>query len=259
MTPNLTKNQTIELSVALPAAFLLVLFTALMVHANRDCINELLHEHDILIPLQPRPTRRVPSHYQPTAPATTSRALLGAYPKTKPRRSQTQHARRRSTPCGDTSSDEFPLHKGAQTSAAKEYGRELWTRFHSPTPPPAYTQNHPGRVERPTVPRRGIRMAPELIRDLIPWPALDPNSDSSGPDVFDTDYPGTIRVQTPEPTRLVPVQEPKPEWLQLIDHELFDCWSPDRLWPELAPVDRDLLGPIRVEAWTLRREDIKSR
>ncbi|KAK0472198.1 hypothetical protein IW261DRAFT_1571215 [Armillaria novae-zelandiae] len=168
MTPDLNDKQTIELGVAIPAAFFIILFTALTVHANRDHIDDFLHRHKILIPLQPRPTRGAPFHYQPTAPPAATRAPPGAYPENEPCHSQTHHARRQSTLCpsGDASSDEFPLHEGTvrattlgpsnthvedeaprQSSAAKEYGRELRTRFHSPTPPPAYTPARPARVE----------------------------------------------------------------------------------------------------------------
>ncbi|KAK0474528.1 hypothetical protein IW261DRAFT_1568513 [Armillaria novae-zelandiae] len=150
-------------------------------------------------------------------------------------------------------------------NAAKEYSRELRTRFHSPTLPPAYTPAHPRRVERPALPSRRVHVAPRQIEEPTNWPAKDSNSDSSELDVFHPRSiatrrrPEAIMVWPPEPARMVPANEPEPIWLQLIDHELFNHWSPDHLWPELALVDRDLLGPIRVEAWTLRREDIEAR
>ncbi|KAK0470903.1 hypothetical protein IW261DRAFT_1425581 [Armillaria novae-zelandiae] len=211
MTKDLTNKQTIKLGAVIPAAFFLILFTALM-------------------------------------------APLGTYPEDTPPRPLTQHARRRST-YHTTSSDEFPLHKGnlqepttgpsnapvddqtpERPTTAKEYGRDLWTRFRSPTPPPAYAPPAiPGRVQRPTAPHGKVVVVREL-RNLAPYPSENSDSSSSELDVF--------------------ARDEQPDWLRVIDWDLFNAMSPDRLWPHLSPADQGLLGPIRIKAWTLRREDI---
>ncbi len=113
-------------------------------------------------------------------------------------------------------------------------------------------------------PRRAIGL-PSTSND-------DPTQTSDTDTLVDRDIPKQIRIcsDVPEdiPTTVTndnnnDQDQRTPRELLLLEtqgeEDPFNVDGPDFEWPELAPVDREIMGPARVTAWEFRQRDVKDR
>ncbi len=92
-----------------------------------------------------------------------------------------------------------------------------------------------------------------------------PSTSNEEPDELpDTDVPEEIRILSNTPTDIDPEEDRQsPQELLGIEHrgeeDPFNADGPDFEWPELAPVDCEILGFTRAHAWDAQRRDVEER
>ncbi len=130
----------------------------------------------------------------------------------------------------------------------------------------------PGYQHRP-VPGESTmdRACPHLRRtNRIPFPTARraislPSTSNKEPDRLpDTDIPEEIRIHPDIPTNIDPERDQhSPRELLGLEHreeeDPFNADGPNFEWPELAPVDREILGFARAYAWDIQQRDIEER
>ncbi len=94
----------------------------------------------------------------------------------------------------------------------------------------------------------------------------DPATTSDTDTLIDRDIPEAIRIlPTPDVPRDIDPDEDQHTSRELLrlehrgEEDPFNVDGPDFKWPELAPVDREILGQARVTAWEFRRRDVEDR
>ncbi len=125
-------------------------------------------------------------------------------------------------------------------------------------------------------PRRRLRR-----QDPVPFPTPcraiglpstsndDPAQTSDTDTLVDRDIPEQIRIR-PDVPEDIPTFITEPEERQQTSRELllletrgeedvFNVDGPDFKWPELSPIDREIMGAARAMAWEWRRHDVENR
>ncbi len=94
----------------------------------------------------------------------------------------------------------------------------------------------------------------------------DPTETSDTDTLVERDIPEAIRIHAPPdvPRDIDPDEDLRtPRELLGLEHrgeeDPFNVDGPDFEWPELAPIDREIMGQAQVTAWEFRRRDVKDR
>ncbi len=117
--------------------------------------------------------------------------------------------------------------------------------------------------------RRMHRIPFPIPRRAISLPSTsnnDPTTTSDTDTLINEDVPKAIRIQPPIhiPRDIDPDEDQRtPRELLRLEHRgeevPFNVDGPDFEWPELAPVDREIMGQARATAWEFRRRDVEDR
>lgn len=99
----------------------------------------------------------------------------------------------------------------------------------------------------PTAPRYRLAHPPR------PWPAEDSDTSSDGDEAPIASVSNLGHQFDSDPD---PFADPHP---QRSNSDPFNAHGDDYEWPELADIDREILGPFAVTAWEWRRLDIEIR
>ncbi|SJL16556.1 uncharacterized protein ARMOST_20082 [Armillaria ostoyae] len=295
MTPDLTQNQLVGIVTAIVGTCLTSLFTTLVVLTWREQILEYLYRHGLL--LRPRRRRQSPApfplHYillYANSESTMDRPILEEqhlqnrtpYPPNSsdkfPQRPAIQPPQRNATP-GPSNTRHTPLPPSTPTPEEAN-NRDLRARYDS-FPPPKYDPNDLPPSERALLPirPRALMAAPRAPAQRIfirPLSGQFPANESS--DESDGGFFGAvarrrgegriITITTDDENNLDTLELPLPDDDR--DDSILhlpplrrpdDPLNPDGLdyeWPELEPVDREILSPERSLAWEIRRDDVET-
>ncbi len=91
----------------------------------------------------------------------------------------------------------------------------------------------------------------------------DPTQTSDTDTLVNRDVPEQILIRPNVPDDIDPKDQRTPRELLLLEtrgeEDPFNVDGPDFEWPELASVDREIMGIARAMAWEFRRRDVEDR